>query len=111
MKVTGKIKEILELQQGESKAGKSWQKKQFVLTVQDGEYSNDIPFTVFGEENVDKFDKNHKVGDKVDVNFNLRGNEWKGKWFLDATAWGVFKPKSKKANAPQVEDEDDDLPF
>ena len=66
---------------------------------------------VFGEEKVDKFLKFNKVGQDVDVEFNVSCNEWKGKYFTSLQAWKVFK--AEKIEEPQLEtvSEEDDLPF
>lgn len=67
-------------------------------------------------ENLIKF---NKVGDVVDVDFNLRGREWinpqgETKYFNSIDAWRVFKsdsstsvPENKSTSTP----DQDDLPF
>ena len=104
MKVTGKITQILEVQEGTSKAGKEWKKLTFVVETTD-EYNNVYPFEVFGEEKVDNFVKFNKVGQQVDVDFNVTANEWEGKYFTSLSAWKVFKAQEQEV----VEEEA--LPF
>ena len=36
-------------------------------------------------------------GDRVTVSFDLRGREWKGRWFSSLNAWKVAKVGSKPA--------------
>ena len=89
MKVTGNIEKILEVQTGESKAGKAWKKVTFVLKT-DEEYNNIYAFEMFGEEKVNKFIKWSEVGANVDVDFNVSCNEWNGKYFTSLQAWKVY---------------------
>ena len=105
MKVTGKITKIMEVQKGTSKAGKEWQKLTFVLETED-DYNNVYPLEVFGQEKVENFTKFNKVGQKVDVEFNVTANEWQGKYFTSLSAWKVFK-----AEEQQPKEDNGDLPF
>ena len=111
MKVTGVIKEVSEVQEGESKAGKAWKKLTFVVETSD-EYNNIYPLEVFGEEKVDNFLKFNKVGQEVDVEFNVGANEWKGKYFVSLQAWKIFKAeKDTKAEEPTDNPIDDGFEF
>ena len=46
--MTGKILKILEVEKGTSKAGKDWQKINFVLST-GSEYNPEVAFQIFGE--------------------------------------------------------------
>lgn len=98
MKVTGKITKVLDKQSGTSKDGKEWQKLQFILD-NNANYNNIFCFEVFGLEKVENFEKYNKVGDVVDVEFNVNTNEWQGKYFTSLAAWKIMK-----ANADDVQD-------
>jgi len=58
-------------------------------------------------------------GDEVDVSFNVRGNEYNGKYYVNLQAWKLQKSGNGPANEPNAPapdfepmgDEDDDLPF
>ena len=100
MKVTGKIEKILEVQTGESQAGKAWKKVVFVLKT-DEEYNNIYAFEIFGEEKVDKFIKWNHIGASVDVDFNVSCNEYKGKYYTSLQAWKVYTAE-KPAEMPQM---------
>lgn len=78
------------------------------------------------KEKADNVIKFNKVGDKVDIKFNLRGREWTNpqgevKVFNTIEAWSVFKSdnSSDLEKAAKVVDavlepadnEDNDLPF
>ena len=109
MKVTGKITKIMEVQKGTSKAGKEWQKLTFVLET-DEDYNNVYPLEVFGVEKVENFVKFNKVGQHVDVDFNVTANEWQGKYFTSLSAWKIFKAQEMEEAEPAPQ-ESGDLPF
>jgi len=101
MKVTGKIEKILEVQTGESKAGKAWKKVTFVLKTSE-EYNNIYAFEIFGEEKVDKFIKWNEVGASVDVDFNVSCNEYNGKYYTSLQAWKVYTAQEPVDTIPEM---------
>jgi hypothetical protein len=110
MKITGKIENILETQTGTSKAGKEWKKTSFIVKTDD-EYNNLYCFDVFGDEKVDNFLQWNAKGDVVDVDFNVKTNEWKGKYFTSLDAWKIFKADNSKQKEEVAVEEESDLPF
>ena len=110
LKVNGKITEVLEEEKGTSKAGKDWIKQSFVLDTGE-QYNPLICFSLFGQEKVDNFNKYNKVGDDVEVSFNISSREYEGKWYSQIDAWKVFKANTETAPAGLNESETDDLPF
>jgi len=42
-------------------------------------------------ERIENFNKYNKVGNVVDVSFDIRTNENNGRWFTSLSAWKVFK--------------------
>ena len=110
MKVTGIITKVLPTQSGTSKAGKEWKKLSFLLTTTE-EYNNLYCFDVFGDEKVEKFEKYNKEGDVVDVDFNVKTNEWNDKYFTSLDAWKVFKAGGARQEEAPIDDLNDDLPF
>ncbi len=84
--LSGTIKLIGEKQTFDS----GFQKVEFVLTTNDEKYPQDVKFEIT-QDKVDDFIKYNKVGKAVDVSFNVRGNEYKGKYYVSLTAWKVFK--------------------
>ena len=109
MEVTGVIKQILNVEQGTSKAGKEWKKLNFILESKDGEYTNTICFDVFGEEKVDNFVKFNNVGDNVTVSFNVSSREYNERWYTQTSAWMVKKNTFEAET--KLEEAKDDLPF
>lgn len=106
MKVTGKITKVLDTQKGTSAAGKDWQKLSFILETTE-DYNNLYCFDVFGDEKVEQFLKYNKVGQEVDVNFNVQTNEYKGKYYTSLQSWKIFKAEAGET----AQEEADDLPF
>jgi hypothetical protein len=106
-----KITSISEVQSGTSKAGKAWSKLTFVGET-DEQYNNLYAFELFGQEKVDSLIKFNKVGDVVDVDFNVSTREWEGKYFTTLSAWKVFKSNTEAPQEEtQVQPQTDDLPF
>ena len=109
MNVKGKITKILDTQNGTSKNGKQWKKTSFVLKT-DEEYNNLYCFDVFGEDKVEKFIQWNNVNDTVTVDFNVKTNEWKGKYFTTLDAWKIFRDDNASIQTEEMAEEGD-LPF
>ena len=110
MKVTGKITKVLDTQKGTTAAGKNWQKLSFILETTE-DYNNLYCFEVFGDEKVEQFLKFNKVGQEVDVSFNVQTNEYKGKYYTSLQSWKIFKAEAGEATPEVAQEEADDLPF
>ena len=117
LKVSGEIKTISEIQTGTSKKGNEWKKLGFSIETP-GEYPKSVYFTVFGGEKVDKFMEYNKVGQNVDVSFNIESREYNERWYTDLSAWKIFKLQEQPASSTQEKEEEkewsstsDDLPF
>lgn len=116
-KIKGTITQFLDVISGEKKDGSGTWKKQSYLVKTDEEYNNLYCFEVFGEDKVDNLTKYQKVGDSVEVSFNVSTNEYNGKYYTSLSSWRIEKLEpQQQAPAPaginQVTDnEPDDLPF
>ena len=113
LQVKGVITKILEVEKGTSKAGKEWQKINFVVDT-GNEFNPDVCFQIFGEEKVENFTKYNKVGSVVDVSFNVSSREFNGKYYHNLDAWKVFKAEdnvTENAAAADTTAPVDDLPF
>jgi len=95
LQLTGTIKLIGEKQTFDS----GFQKVEFVLTTNDEKYPQDIKFEIV-QDRVDDFIKFNKVGSVVDVSFNVRGNEYQGKYYVSLNAWKVW---TAQAEAPATD--------
>ena len=126
----GKIKLISETQNFPS----GFSKREFVVTTGDSKYPQDLKFEVVKDKCplLDDF----KEDQEVQVNFDIRGNEYNGKYYVNLSCWKLSAkdgsggdggepsqarrsaPKqSSSAAAPSPEDLrnesdfDDDIPF
>jgi single-strand DNA-binding protein len=117
MEIEGSVKLIFETQTFNS----GFQKREFVITTKE-QYPQDIKFELV-KDRIDLVDA-YNVGDDLKVHFNIRGNEYNGKYFVNLQAWRIEAVAHKAAepvdfgNAglpeePPMADEgaEDDLPF
>lgn len=113
LKLNGTIKTIAEVQKGESKAGKEWQKVEFAITNNDGYEGREqlFAFEIFGQEKVEKFLQYNKVGKAVEVSFNIKTNEYKGKYYTSLQCWKCFGADQEKKTVDEFADVDTDIPF
>lgn len=84
MEISGKCVAVLDLISGTSKAGKAFQKRDFVIETP-GQYPKKICLQLFG----DKVNECPNAGDEVKVSFDIESREWNGKWFTQLNAWKV----------------------
>ena len=112
LELNGTIKVMLPIEEGTSKSGNDWKKSGFVVTT-GGDYPKDVAFSVFGEEKVNNLMKFNKVGQVVDVSFNVESREYKGRYYTDLQAWKIFgsENKTKLPAATNEVSEVSDLPF
>jgi len=102
----------------------SFKKREFVVEVEDGAYTQVIKFQLT-QNNCEKLDP-YNEGDQIKVTFSLRGREYtkegKTSYFTNLDAWRLDKVSGDAPAAaaaadsfPTVSDEpsggDDDLPF
>ena len=122
---TGTIKLISDTQTFPS----GFSKREFVVTTAHDKYPQDIKFEVVKDRcsMLDKFSE----GQEVQVNFDIRGNEYNGKYFVNLSCWKIQPkdgesgespaPSSTPASSPSAEpdpselrkedDFDDEIPF
>jgi hypothetical protein len=80
---TGKIKLINDTQSFPS----GFTKREFVVTTSHDKYPQDLKFEVVKDKcaMLDTF----KSGEDVQVNFDIRGNEYNGKYFVNLSCWKI----------------------
>ncbi|MFT4980895.1 MAG: hypothetical protein ACI9UR_000741 [Bacteroidia bacterium] len=80
--VSGKLKAVMEVQAFAS----GFTKREFVLTTEE-QYPQEIKFELIKDKTsaIDRFKEN----DTIKVSFNLRGNEYNGKYYVNLQAWRV----------------------
>tara|TARA_R110000851_G_scaffold147756_2_gene287768 strand:- start:5587 stop:5934 length:348 start_codon:yes stop_codon:yes gene_type:complete len=113
LQLQGRIKLIGEIQEFDS----GFTKREFIVTTAE-QYPQDIKLEFFKEKVAD-LDKVTE-GQEVTVHFNIRGNEFNGKYYVNLQAWklvsGAASPAGKAPSlptppAPLSAEDDDDLPF
>lgn len=119
---TGTIKLIDEVQT----FGSGFTKREFVVTTEHDKYPQDLKFEVVKDKCalLDGFE----AGQKVVVIFDIRGNEYKGRYYVNLSAWKIQAadgsapaPARNQAAAEPAEpsmsdlrndeDFDDEIPF
>lgn len=111
---TGKIKLIQDTQSFAS----GFTKREFVVTTQDSKFPQDLKFEVVKDKCplLDGF----KAGQEVKVAFDIRGNEYNGKYYVNLSCWKIQAAGGECAaegGEPAFDefrnesDFDDDVPF
>ncbi|MEM6279312.1 MAG: DUF3127 domain-containing protein [Verrucomicrobiota bacterium] len=91
----GTVKVIGEVQTFAS----GFTKREFVVEVEDGNYPQSIKFECLKDKT--SLTDSLSVGDAVKVNFDIRGNEYNGKYYVNLNAWRI--EKSGGASAPPAD--------
>lgn len=126
--VKGRIIEVMPLKSGKNNNG-DYCIQEYVIDVDD-EYPFKFAFFITGMEKITSC--NLKVGDYIEVVFNVNAKKWNDKWYTAVRAWKVNKitnthneatpmlknnshllnPKYKeKKIVSEIPEELDDLPF
>lgn len=88
---------LLKKYDTESKSA-SFQAREFVLEIVDGNYPQFIKFQLT-QDRCALLDPVNE-GEQIKVHFDLRGREWQGKYFTNLNAWRIEKPAPVAAAAP-----------
>ena len=113
LKVEGTIHKIMASQE----VNATFKKREFVIET-DEKYPQLVKFELV-QDRCDLI-SSYKVGDIVEVEFNLKGREWNEKYFTNLHAWRITgkqvsgnstqEPPIEPVNAAEL-GKDDDLPF
>jgi hypothetical protein len=114
--MTGTVTKVLNEENGFSKQGKPWKKQVYVIET-DGKWPKMLAFEVWNDD-IGKYELG--VGDEIELKYEATSREYGGKFYHSIRATGVTiiershipqaKPQAKPV-APQVDADDDDLPF
>lgn len=116
--LNGVVKQVGEVQ---SFGDKGFTKREFVVTVDGGKYDEDVPLELVKDKT--SLADDLVPGMRVDVFFNIRGREYKGKHYVNLNAWkidvvgGASKPEDDgqgefvNASTGEAADGDDKIPF
>jgi hypothetical protein len=104
--MTGAISAILP---AEEISNGQYRKQVFAITNNSGYEGKEATFAfeIFekaGAEKskIDNFNKFNSVGDVVDVSYEIRCNENKGRYFTSLSAWKVFRAEGQATEAPDA---------
>ena len=115
--LSGKVKLIFDAKT----FGSGFTVREFVVTVEDGKYPQDICLQ-FVQDKVSLLDT-IQPGQEVSVSFDIRGREHNGRYFNNLQAWKIEAgeaapaaddqpPPPSDANIPaDFEEYEDDIPF
>lgn len=81
--VEGTIKLIMDTQT----FGSGFTKREFVVTLGDDKYPQHVKMEVV-KDKTSLLDK-YRVGQRVKIGFDLRGNENNGRWYVSVQAWRI----------------------
>lgn len=97
--ISGKLKVIEDIQTFSS----GFTKREFVVTTNDAKYPQDIKFEIV-KDKCSLLD-NYSLGQDVSVNFDIRGNEYNGRYYVNLNCWKIQKAgaQSSQQAAPQNE--------
>ena len=125
-KAEGKIEKIFDT---ESKSA-TFTAREFVIEVADGQYPQMVKFQLV-QDKCSLID-DYREGEQIEVDFDLRGREWNGKYFTNLQAWRIARAgegdsgpssggssssstsapeKASAASCTASDDFDDDIPF
>lgn len=106
--IEGEIKKIMEAQTFPS----GFTKQEFVITTKD-QYPQEIKLELVKDKTalLSKF----QVGSNVSVDFDIRGNEFKDKYYVNLVAWRIASLGTPdnygQPAAPSAEMPDENMPF
>ena len=114
-KISGKLKLLFEAQSWDS----GFSKREFVITTQE-QYPQDVKFECI-KDKISMLE-GLNPGDELTVSFNVRGNEYNDRYFVNLQAWKIESNVTAEITPPSPappdneleplgEDESDDLPF
>lgn len=99
MEIDGKIILDLGMQQGTSRAGRDWKKKEWVLETF-GPYPRKVKFHIFG----DKADTLAlEVGNSYTLSVDVESREFNDRWYTDVSCYAArpYNPNPQGAPYPQ----------
>jgi len=112
--INGKVKIINDTQSFSS----GFTKREFVVTTGDSKYPQDIKFEIV-KDKCAVLDS-YSPGQEVTVNFDVRGNEYNGSYYVNLNCWKISAngaerqphPPQQQAPAPAGNlDDGEDIPF
>lgn len=91
---------MMPTQTGTSQSGKAWQKREFIIEENVGNYPNSLVITAFGDR-VEKLNT-LRVGDYVTVRFDTQAREYNGRAFNNITLYDITQPQAQAQQQQQA---------
>jgi len=106
LELKGKIKVVFEKQTFAS----GFEKREFVITTEE-KFPQDVKFELI-KDKADELAPSD-VGSEITVHYNIKGNEYNGKYYVSLQAWKIVagQQAATPQQVPDPEDEDGTLPF
>jgi len=86
MELQGVLKQILPIESGESKSGKTWQKQTIIIETADA-YPKQIAVEV-SEKALSRL-QDYSEGMTITCSINIESREYNGRWFTAVRAWKI----------------------
>ncbi len=89
--------------------GSGFTKREFVITTGDSKWPQDIKFEIVKDKCalLDQF----STGQAVSVSFDIRGNEYNGKYYVNLNCWKIQAGSGDTSQAsPQQQQSNNDIP-
>ena len=88
---------IIDIFQTEKRGENDFETRSFAIETREGNYIQEIGFQLTGNKTtiIDEY----KVGDEVNIYFNLNGRKWNDKYITNLNAWRIEK-KETEVSAP-----------
>ncbi|QQS30994.1 MAG: DUF3127 domain-containing protein [Sphingobacteriales bacterium] len=108
MEITGRIIQLLPLQEGTNRSGNPWRKQEFILETE-SQYPKKVLVMLWGDK-VEQFKV--QEGQKVTAYIDLESREYNGRWYTEVRAWKLVSGNENDSNNSQPPPEDEDgMPF
>jgi hypothetical protein len=91
MELTGSLLKKLPVQSGVSSRGE-WQKQEFIVEYQDGNFPKKVCLNVWGDKVPDL--ESFNEGDKLKIFFNIESREYNQRWYTDLRAWRIDRDET-----------------
>jgi hypothetical protein len=96
--LTGTVKVLMDTMKFDS----GFTKREFVVTTEGDRFPQDVKFECV-KDRCALLDT-VKAGQRVTVSFDIRGNEYKGRYFVSLSAWKIESASDKNGANPANED-------
>lgn len=88
---SGQVTAVLPMQQGVSqRTGQPWYSQSYLLCYEQGQYTKNVVFSVFGQEKIQQF--SIQQGEQLTAHLNIEAKQGQKGYFNDVTCWKVERP-------------------